>query len=168
MLLSRTVRSILPVGNTRLLPDACCLRQVRPFECLTDPLRNKPESSCRVRIASTRIISVHSNAMHGTHAQRISQHPNRDHRFLSNFHFHIFPSKRFRYPFRSSGAFSSSTNPASRTFRTAPLPMSALVASSRDSAWRRRRTRERWAEREVSRDRRYCWSNVSGFSQTTT
>ena len=73
------------------------------------------------------------------------------HLFRSSFHFHIFPSKRFRSPLRSSGWVSSSTHPALRTFLAAPLPINDLVLSSLASACRKSLMRARWADKDVSR-----------------
>jgi hypothetical protein len=85
------------------------------------------------------------------------------HLFLSNFHFHIFPSHLFLSPFRSSGAFSSSTHPFSLTFLAAPLPIIPFVVSNLAAAIRSCLTRPRSAESSVRRSMR-CVRSVSSDS----
>jgi len=85
------------------------------------------------------------------------------HLFLSNFHFHIFPSHLFLSPFRSSGAFSSSTHPFSLTFLAAPLPIIPFVVSNLAAAIRSCLTRPRSAESSVRRSMR-CERSVSSDS----
>lgn len=85
------------------------------------------------------------------------------HLFLSNFHFHIFPSHLFLSPFRSSGALSSSTHPFSLTFLAAPLPIIPFVVSNLAAAIRSCLTRPSSAESSVRRSMR-CERSVSSDS----